>query len=129
MTAKPENRPWLPTVLSLAIVLAGVSLSAPAARADGAGLDGWGVMAEEEMAAQSGGAETFVFDSNNVTQSNDSDVSGTNHHNQVLNEGLKWSGDVGTTIVRDNRGVTNVMQNTGDLVNLNNNVTVNVNLR
>ncbi|HSV30101.1 MAG TPA: hypothetical protein VLL76_11100 [Candidatus Omnitrophota bacterium] len=84
-------------------------------------------IAEAELGGQRGGTETAPDISGSVIQTNDTNQSGTNNGNISIGaNAAKISGSIREATVTGNHGVTAVMQNTGDLVNMNNATSVNV---
>jgi hypothetical protein len=87
-------------------------------------------VAEDELAGKRGGTDTTSGISNSLLQSNDSALTGTNNGNISVGGGAaKYSGVIAPAQVTGNNGITAVMQNTGDLVNMNNATSVNVYMR
>ncbi|MCR6632473.1 MAG: hypothetical protein NVV74_21865 [Magnetospirillum sp.] len=106
-----------------AAVIALASTSAQAAEADLFGQVA--AMSAEDLQAKRGGTETADW-SSSVLQGNESMAAGTNSGNISLGGGAKYSGTIAPAQVNGNNGITAVMQNTGDLVNMNNITSVNV---
>lgn len=75
-----------------------------------------------EMNAMRGGADI----SDSLLMSNDSALNGSNTGSISLDHATKSSGTIHDATVMGNHGITAVMQNTGDLVNMNNATSVNV---
>lgn len=82
----------------------------------------------DELSGKRGGTDTSSGGiSNSLFQSNDSALNGTNNGSIAIGGGgAKFSGLISPTQVTGNNGITAVMQNTGDLVNMNNATSVNV---
>jgi len=90
----------------------------------------WQAMDTATLAAHSGGSD--AFDASMVVQGNTSDTDGTNHHNQITNSGpgaRMENGAISETTISGNHGVMAAMQNTGNLVNMNYSMNVNVYLK
>lgn len=82
----------------------------------------------EDLQNRRGGTEPTI--SGSLVQGNDSSLSGTNTGNISVGGGAaKYSGTIAPAQVNGNNGITAVMQNTGDLVNMNNATSVNVYMR
>ncbi|MBC7906405.1 MAG: hypothetical protein H7Y60_06610 [Rhodospirillaceae bacterium] len=82
-------------------------------------------IAPDELSANRGGT-----DGGTLVQANDSTLSGSNTGNVSVGGGAqKYSGTIAPATVTNNHGITAVMQNTGDLVNMNNATSVNVYMR
>lgn len=107
------------------ILAAGLICLAPTAWAGP--FDAEPAVAADELAGNRGGTETPI--SGSLFQSNDSSLSGTNAGNVSVGGGVKYSGTIAPAQVTGNNGITAVMQNTGDLVNMNNATSVNVYMR
>ena len=86
----------------------------------------WQPMAGDELAMNRGGTDTHQDPAQIVAQGNNSELTGTNTDNTVLNSGTWNTGDVMGTAVTGNRGITAVLQNTGDIVNMNYSTSVNI---
>ncbi|MEW5728004.1 MAG: hypothetical protein AB1918_09280 [Pseudomonadota bacterium] len=85
------------------------------------------VMEAAELNSQRGGTETATEINGSVLQTNETSQSGTNNGSISIGGGAaKVSGTIEQATVAGNRGITAVMQNTGDLVNMNNATSVNV---
>jgi hypothetical protein len=107
------------------LLAAGLSTAALAEDTDLFGSDQ--AVALEELDHNRGGTESI---SNSLIQGNETDLSGTNSGDvSVGSGGAKYSGTIAPATVTGNHGITAVMQNTGDLVNINNATSVNVYLR
>lgn len=105
---------------------AALVLAAPAAAVAGP-FDHEAALAADELDGKRGGTETI---SGSLFQGNDSTLSGTNNGNISVGGGAgKYSGTIAPAQVTGNHGITAVMQNTGDLVNMNNATSVNVYMR
>lgn len=90
----------------------------------------WQAMETASLATLSGGSDTF--DASVVFQGNSSDTEGANHHNQITNSGpgaRMENGAILDTQISGNSGITSAMQNTGNLVNMNYSMNVNVYLK
>lgn len=88
------------------------------------------MVAPEELDGQRGGTETATEISGSIIQSNDTTQTATNNGSVSVTGGaMKVSGQIHRAEVTGNSGITAVMQNTGDLVNMNNATSVNVYLR
>lgn len=113
--------------LMLAAALIGLS---PVAQATQLGpFDHEAAIPGADLEASRGGTETSAI-SDSLLQSNDSALSGTNTGNISVGGGSgKYSGTIAPAQVTGNHGITAVMQNTGDLVNMNNATSVNVYMR
>ncbi len=98
------------------------------ARAEGVGHDPFGAaVSAETLAAERGGADTGMTISDSMLQSNTTSQTPTNNGNvSVSGDAMKLNGSIYSATVAANRGLTTVMQNTGDLVNLSNATSVNV---
>lgn len=84
-------------------------------------------VAADELDGKRGGT---AIPSGSLFQSNESALSGTNAGNVSVSGGAaKASGTIAPAQVVGNHGITAVMQNTGDLVNMNNATSVNVYMR
>ncbi len=108
------------------LVLAiGLALAGPAAAEEELGLGE--VMAASELDGHRGGTETATEINGSVLQTNETSQSGSNTGNISIGaNAAKLSGTISEATVAGNRGITAVMQNTGDLVNMNNATSVNV---
>ncbi len=101
------------------------------ARAADTGRDLFGKpLAADSLAAERGGTDAGMTVSDSVLQSNTTSQTPTNNGGVSLSgDAVKLSGTIYSATVAGNRGLTTVMQNTGDLVNLSNATSVNVYLR
>lgn len=110
------------TSLILAAGLMVATLS-PALAEPAVELFGGPAIATDELAANRGGTGT-------LDQTNLSDLTATNTGDiSVGGSAHKYSGTIAPATVTNNNGITAVMQNTGDLVNMNNATSVNVYMR
>lgn len=108
--------------LILAAALIGIAHAAQAGP-----FDQEAAVAAEDLDAKRGGTEAV---SGSLFQSNESALSGSNTGNISVGGGSgKYSGTIAPAQVTGNHGITAVMQNTGDLVNMNNATSVNVYMR
>ncbi|MGE5515731.1 MAG: hypothetical protein ACM31D_07885 [Bacteroidota bacterium] len=107
------------------ILAAGLILLAPAAWAGP--FDTEPAVSATDLDGKRGGSETPI--SGSLFQSNDSNLSGSNAGSISVGGGMKYSGTIAPAQVIGNNGITAVMQNTGDLVNMNNATSVNVYMR
>jgi hypothetical protein len=83
----------------------------------------------DDLGGKRGGSDTSSL-SGSLIQGNDSSLSGTNTGSiSVGGAAGKYSGTIAPAQVIGNHGITAVMQNTGDLVNMNNATSVNVYMR
>ena len=108
------------------VLMAGAALQ-PAAADALAGLD---TIPQDKLATLSGGASPL--DVQALTQSNSSQVDGSNKDNSIAIDGAgaaMFNGGIAPALVSGNSGVATVMQNTGNLVNMNYNMSVNVYLQ
>ncbi|MBE9554324.1 MAG: hypothetical protein IMF05_12750 [Proteobacteria bacterium] len=71
------------------------------------------------------GVTGSVSDSFNVNITNDSDINGTMEGNVIEGNDID-TGAITGTVLRDNAGITTVLQNTGNQVNMGASVNVNV---
>lgn len=103
----------------------GLTLAAGAATA---AEEGFGPSMEKaELDHHRGGTETVLEISGSVLQNNETTQSGTNNGSiTVGTNAAKVNGTIHGATVTGNQGLTAVMQNTGDLVNMNNATSVNV---
>lgn len=109
------------------MLAAGLICLAPAAVAGP--FDGETAVTADELGSKRGGTETAPI-SGSLFQSNGSDLSGTNTGNVSVGGGsAKYSGTISPAQVSGNNGITAVMQNTGDLVNMNNSTSLNIYMR
>lgn len=109
------------------ILAVGLICLAPAALAGP--FDGETAVAVGDLEGKRGGTETSAI-SGSLFQSNESNLSGSNAGNVSVGGGsAKYSGTIAPAQVTGNNGITAVMQNTGDLVNMNNATSVNVYMR
>ncbi|MBI5162679.1 MAG: hypothetical protein HY985_02115 [Magnetospirillum sp.] len=114
-------------LLTLALGL-GAVLAVPPASAGP--LDDVPAMAAEDLVAHRGGTETATVVAGSVLQTNDTAQTGSNTGSIVVaDHSAKVSGAISGAAVTGNSGITTLMQNTGDMVNLNNATSVNVYLR
>ena len=82
------------------------------------------------LAGQRGGADPGPVINENLLQGNTTNQAATNNGSvSVSDDAVKLSGTIYAAAVTGNRGLTTVMQNTGDLVNLSNATSINVYLR
>lgn len=108
------------------MLAAGLLCLAMAPAAVAGPFDAEATVATDELDGKRGGTAT----SGGLFQSNDSALSGTNAGNVSVSSGAaKLSGTIAPAQVTGNHGITAVMQNTGDLVNMNNATSVNVYMR
>jgi hypothetical protein len=113
-----------PLALAICLAIAGPT---GAATADELFDDPGEALAAAELDAQRGGTETATEINGSVLQSNETSQTGTNTGNiSVGSNAAKVSGTIREATVTGNHGITAVMQNTGDLVNMNNATSVNV---
>ena len=77
---------------------------------------------------QRGGTDTGTVNLNNsLAQANSTDQTSSNSGSiSISNDAAKFSGGIGAASMMTNQGITTLMQNTGDLVNLSNSTSVNV---
>lgn len=117
------------TILALGLACAAWA-TGPAAAEELQG-EGFGPsLAETELEASRGGTETAGGIANSVIQGNSTDQSATNTGNvSVGGNATKYSGSISQAQITGNSGLTTLMQNTGDLVNMNSATSVNVYLR
>lgn len=109
------------------ILAAALVCLATAAQADP--FDKEAAVSSDELDGKRGGTETAPI-SGSLFQGNESALSGTNTGNIGVSGGsTKYSGTIAPAQVMGNHGITAVMQNTGDLVNMNNATSVNVYMR
>ena len=89
----------------------------------------WDALETTSLAGHSGGPD--YIDASAVIQGNASDTNGSNHHNQINNGagGSMENGAITATTISGNSGITAAMQNTGNLVNMNYSMNVNVYLK
>lgn len=93
-------------------------------------LAGWKSMSNTELKKFQGGTEISeaIIDSFDVTQVNDADLIGVNLGNKIKNNGIFATGSA-TANVTGNRGMTSVVQVTGAMNNVANNVMYNIYLK
>lgn len=107
-------------------IMLGLSIAAAPAWADSSDanpLDAWTDMQVAELDQNRGGAESFPL----VEQVNNAHLQGSNSGDITVGPGASMStGAIMGTNVLANHGATTVMQNTGDLVNMNYSMNVNV---
>lgn len=104
------------------ILAAGLMIAIPAIAQD---LFAEGAVAAGELSTSRGGT-----DGGTLVQANESTLNGSNTGNVGVSGGAqKYSGTIAPATVTNNHGITAVMQNTGDLVNMNNATSVNVYMR
>lgn len=118
------------TLIMTAGLMAAAIAGAQAEEARSPGLFGNDAsIAAEDLDAKRGGTETVVYGS--VVQTDKTDQSATNSASPitVANGGRMSTGDVQASQITGNHGITAVMQNTGNLVNMNNATSVNVYMR
>ncbi|MBX9635491.1 MAG: hypothetical protein K2X44_10975 [Magnetospirillum sp.] len=114
-----------PLILAAGLIFACL---APAGAEPVAQLFPGAAIAADELAAKRGGTETNI--SGSLLQSNDSTLNAANTGDVSISGGAqKYSGTIAPASVTGNHGITAVMQNTGDLVNMNNATSVNVYMR
>lgn len=112
-----------------AAALAGLAAVPPAHAAEADLFGDAPAIAADELNGKRGGTETAPI-SGSLIQGNDSSLSGTNNGSISMGGGAgKFSGTIAPAQVTGNNGITAVMQNTGDLVNMNNATSVNVYMR
>lgn len=107
----------------LGVGLAGSAWVGPAFSGDNpppADLSGWNALPEAELLGQS----ASVDDSFNVGMGNSATIDGDIEDNVI--SGDTNTGAISANIIRDNRGITTVLQNTGNQVNMGATVNVNV---
>lgn len=107
----------------LGVGLAGSALIGPAFSGDNplpADLSGWSALSEAELLGQSAN----VDDSFNVGMGNSATIDGDIEDNVI--SGDTNTGAISANIIRDNQGITTVLQNTGNQVNMGATVNVNV---
>lgn len=116
--------------LAFAVGLLAAGMSTAAIAEEGALFGSEAAIASEDLDGSRGGTETTPTISNSLVQGNDTDLAGTNTGNVSVSSGAsKASGTIHQAQVTGNHGITSVMQNTGDLVNINNATSVNVYMR
>ena len=88
---------------------------------------GWKEISKSELKKLQGGAEisSAIIDSFDVTLVNDADATGINLGNTIDNFGIFSTGSATATVV-GNRGMTSVVQVTGAMNNVANNVMYNI---
>ncbi|MBE9554505.1 MAG: hypothetical protein IMF05_13665 [Proteobacteria bacterium] len=107
----------------LGVGLAGSAMVGPAFSGENpppAELSGWNAVSEAELLGQS----ASVDDSFNVGMSNSATMDGDIEDNVI--SGDTDTGNISASIVQNNQGITTVLQNTGNQVNMGANVNVNV---
>jgi len=110
----------------LAAVLVGLASAVQASPFDNEAA----VLSDELEGKRGGTATSAPVYSGSLIQGNDSTLSGSNTGNVGVSGGsTKASGTIAPAHVTGNHGITAVMQNTGDLVNMNNATSVNVYMR
>lgn len=108
------------------MLAAGLIFLAAAPAAMAGPFDGEAAVAVDDLNGKRGGTAT----SGGLTQGNYTDQGATNTGSvSVGGAATKFSGGISPTQVTGNHGITAVMQNTGDLVNMNNATSVNVYMR
>lgn len=107
------------------ILAAGLIFSAPVAWAGP--FDAEPAVSAADLDSKRGGTDTPI--SGSLFQNNESNLSGSNAGSISVGGGVKYSGTIAPAQVNGNSGITAVMQNTGDLVNMNNATSVNVYMR
>ncbi|HLO77337.1 MAG TPA: hypothetical protein VK196_12855 [Magnetospirillum sp.] len=113
----------------LILAAALVAMAQAAGATEAAPFDQATAVSPEDLGGSRGGTETPNI-SGSLLQSNDSNLSGTNNGSISVGGGSgKYSGLIAPAQVSGNNGITAVMQNTGDLVNMNNATSVNVYMR
>jgi hypothetical protein len=109
------------------MLAAGLLCLAPAAFAGP--FDDQTAVAADELDGKRGGTGTSPI-SGSLFQTNESDLSGSNVGSIGVGPGgAKYSGTIAPAQVMGNHGITAVMQNTGDMVNMNNATSVNIYMR
>lgn len=81
-------------------------------------------LADQRGGSDPGGASETLLQGNSTNQSSSNSGSIT-----IGDQAAKLSGSISAAAVNGNRGLTTVMQNTGDLVNLSNATSINIYLR
>lgn len=112
---------WLSALLGVG--LAGTVLIGPAFSGEegsGASLSGWEPLSQTELLGQS----ASVDDSFNVGMDNKSEIDGDIKDNSI--SGDTDTGAISGSVIQDNSGITTVLQNTGNQVNIGSSVNVNV---
>lgn len=112
------------TLLAAAGAVAAVMWGLPAQAGE---LFQQGALAQGDLAQQRGGWEPLVVDQTNITHNE-----GSNTDNTIVNsgDGASFStGEIAASALSDNSGVTSLMQNTGNVVNMNYAMSVNVYLQ
>ncbi|MGE5502834.1 MAG: hypothetical protein ACM31L_00280 [Actinomycetota bacterium] len=113
------------SILVAVLLLAGTGTPALAE----ATLDGLAAVPAGELGGERGGTDAATV-SGNLVQTNNDTVTGTNTGTiGVGYGGQKLNGDIAAATMAGNHGLSTMMQNTGDLVNMNNATNVNVYLR
>jgi hypothetical protein len=114
------------SILAAIMLVAGISAPALAET----NLDGLAAVPAGELGGERGGTDAGPTLSNNLIQTNNDTVTGTNTGNIGVGYGAeKINGDIAAATIAGNHGLSTLMQNTGDLVNMNNATNVNVYLR
>lgn len=112
---------------ALAVGLAVLGWIAPAAAAEDDPFADGQAMRAAELDGHRGGTETATEINGSVLQSNDTTQNASNSGNIGIGDySAKINGTIHEATVVGNHGITAVMQNTGDLVNMNNATSVNV---
>ncbi|MEO5372683.1 MAG: hypothetical protein H7840_00220 [Alphaproteobacteria bacterium] len=111
------------------ILALGVAVAGPAAASDDV-LAAFASLSTTELGGLSGGAETV--DLRTIVQGNSSDSRAANTASGISNEGAGASmanGAIAPALLSGNHGVASVIQNTGNLVNMNYTMSVNIYLQ
>ena len=120
-------------MMRMMIVVAGVvtaAAGAPVVAGEAGGDPFAGAVSPATLAGQRGGSDTGPVISETLLQGNTTNQASTNNGSiSVADEAVKLSGTIYSAAVNGNRGLTTVMQNTGDLVNLSNATSINIYLR
>ncbi|HIJ64079.1 MAG TPA: hypothetical protein HPQ04_15410 [Rhodospirillaceae bacterium] len=118
-------------MLRTMFIVAGLAAAvAPAGAAEPGGDPFAGAVPQATLAGQRGGTDTGPVITENLLQGNTTSQTSTNNGGvSVADEAVKLSGTIYSAAVNGNRGLTTVMQNTGDLVNLSNATSINIYLR
>lgn len=108
------------------MLAAGLIVLAAAPAAMAGPFDGEAAVGADDLNGKRGGTAT----SGSLAQGNYTDQSATNNGSvSVGGAASKYTGGIAPAQVTGNHGITAVMQNTGDLVNMNNSTSVNVYMR
>ncbi|WP_142850164.1 hypothetical protein [Telmatospirillum sp. J64-1] len=118
------------TVRIATVAACALFLAAPAWAGELDALAGWQEMPGEELASAAGRYDNFEINTN-VTQNNNTNIDSANNNNTIgLGNGASMNnGAIGNVGMSHNSGVLTVMQNTGNLVNMNHAMSVNVYLQ